>query len=95
MELLYPANFNADAMIRLVAFDRHSAVAAAAAGMLADVVKPNIYLTDLGSFPARQPGHAEILPAVVSSAHGNPYGRAAAGIESGDGRRHDRRRLSL
>lgn len=54
-------------------FDNLSAVAAAAGGSLADVVKLNIYLTDLGNFPR--------VNEVMADYFETPYpARAAIGV---------------
>ena len=62
------------AQIRQV-FDNLQAVAAAAGGGLADIVKLNIYLTDLGHFP--------LVNEVMASYFQEPYpARAAIGVAS-------------
>jgi reactive intermediate/imine deaminase len=62
------------AQIRQV-FDNLQAVAAAAGGGLADIVKLNIYLTDLGHFP--------LVNEVMAAYFQEPYpARAAIGVAS-------------
>ena len=61
-----------DAQIRRV-FDNLAAVAEAAGGSLADVVKLNVYLTDLGNFP--------VVNKVMATYFHEPYpARAAVGV---------------
>ncbi len=61
-----------EAQIRRV-FDNLSAVAAAAGGSLADVVKLNVFLTDLAHFP--------VVNEVMSGYFSEPYpARAAIGV---------------
>lgn len=61
-----------EAQIRRV-FDNLAAVAAAAGGSLADMVKLNIYLTDLGHFP--------LVNQVMATYFQAPYpARAAVGV---------------
>ena len=61
-----------EAQIRQV-FDNLQAVAQAAGGSLADVVKLNVFLTDLGNFP--------VVNQVMASYFSEPYpARAAIGI---------------
>ena len=61
-----------EAQIRRV-FDNLAAVAAAAGGSLADMVKLNIYLTDLGHFP--------LVNQVMATYFRAPYpARAAVGV---------------
>lgn len=61
-----------EAQIRRV-FDNLAAVAAAAGGSLADLVKLNIYLTDLGHFP--------LVNQVMATYFQAPYpARAAVGV---------------
>lgn len=63
---------NMEAQIRRV-FDNLSAVAEAAGGSLADIVKLNIFLTDLGHFPLVNQVMADYFP--------QPYpARAAVGV---------------
>lgn len=63
-----------EAQIRRV-FDNLAAVAAAAGGSLADVVKLNIYLTDLG--------HFTLVNTVMARYFSEPYpARAAVGVAS-------------
>lgn len=69
MELVGP---DAAAQIRRV-FDNLSAVAAAAGGSLADVVKLTIYLTDLANFP--------VVNEIMAQYFDEPYpARAAIGV---------------
>jgi len=61
-----------DAQIRRV-FDNLAAVAAAAGGSLADVVKLNVFLTDLSNFPR--------VNEIMASYFSEPYpARAAIGV---------------
>ncbi len=61
-----------EAQIRRV-FDNLRAVAEAAGGSLADVVKLNVFLTDLGHFP--------VVNGVMAEYFGEPYpARAAIGV---------------
>lgn len=61
-----------EAQIRQV-FDNLAAVAEAAGGSLADLVKLNVYLTDLGHFP--------LINQVMASYFSEPYpARAAIGV---------------
>lgn len=61
-----------EAQIRSV-FDNLSAVAEAAGGSLADIVKLNVFLTDLAHFP--------VVNAVMSDYFSEPYpARAAIGV---------------
>ena len=61
-----------EAQIRRV-FDNLAAVAEAAGGSLADLVKLNVYLTDLGHFP--------LVNQVMASFFSEPYpARAAIGV---------------
>lgn len=54
-------------------FDNLAAVAAAAGGSLADIVKLNVYLTDLAHFP--------VVNAVMAEYFSEPYpARAAVGV---------------
>ena len=63
---------NMEAQIRRV-FDNLAAVATAAGGSLADIVKLNIYLTDLNHFP--------LLNQVMADYFQEPYpARAAVGV---------------
>lgn len=63
---------NVEAQIRQV-FDNISAVAQAAGGQLADIVKLNIYLVDLSSFP--------LVNQVMADYFHEPYpARAAVGV---------------
>ena len=63
---------DAEAQIRRV-FENLSAVARAAGGSLADVVKLNVFLTDLGNFP--------IVNQVMAEYFREPYpARAAIGV---------------
>jgi reactive intermediate/imine deaminase len=65
---------NMEANVRRV-FDNLSAVAEAAGGSLADIVKLNIYLTDLTHFP--------LVNHVMADYFGEPYpARAAVGVAS-------------
>lgn len=62
------------AQIRRV-FDNLKAVAVAAGGTLADIVKLNVYLTDLGNFP--------LINQVMAEYFQEPYpARAAVGVAS-------------
>ena len=63
-----------DAQVRRV-FDNLSAVAAAAGGSLADIVKLNIFLTDLG--------HFALVNSIMAEYFKEPYpARAAVGVAS-------------
>lgn len=63
-----------DAQVRRV-FDNLSAVAAAAGGSLADIVKLNIFLTDLGNFA--------LVNSIMAEYFQEPYpARAAVGVAS-------------
>ncbi len=63
---------NMEVQIRQV-FDNLAAVAEAAGGSLADLVKLNVYLTDLGHFP--------LVNQVMASYFSEPYpARAAIGV---------------
>ena len=63
-----------DAQVRRV-FDNLSAVAAASGGSLADVVKLNIFLTDLG--------HFALVNSIMAEYFNEPYpARAAVGVAS-------------
>lgn len=63
-----------DAQVRRV-FDNLSAVTAAAGGSLADIVKLNIFLTDLG--------HFALVNSIMSEYFKEPYpARAAVGVAS-------------
>ena len=63
---------NMDACIRRV-FDNLAAVAAAAGGGLGDVVKLNVYLTDLAHFP--------LVNQIMAEYFAEPYpARAAVGV---------------
>lgn len=63
-----------DAAVRQV-FDNLSAVAEAAGGSLSDIVKLNIFLTDLGNFP--------LVNEVMAGYFDKPYpARAAIGVAS-------------
>jgi len=68
--VLVDANINAQVC---QVFDNLKAVAAAAGGSLSDVVKLNIYLTDMGNFP--------IINEVMATYFQEPYpARAAVGV---------------
>lgn len=63
-----------DAQVRRV-FDNLSAVTAAAGGSLADIVKLNIFLTDLG--------HFALVNSIMAEYFNEPYpARAAVGVAS-------------
>lgn len=63
-----------EAQVRRV-FDNLSAVAAAAGGSLADIVKLNIFLTDLG--------HFALVNSIMAEYFAEPYpARAAVGVAS-------------
>lgn len=63
-----------EAQVRRV-FDNLSAVAAAAGGSLADIVKLNIFLTDLG--------HFALVNSIMTEYFAEPYpARAAVGVAS-------------
>ena len=65
---------NMEAHIRRV-FDNLSAVCEAAGGSLADIVKLNVFLTDLGNFP--------LVNRVMAEYFSQPYpARAAIGVAS-------------
>ncbi|NNG12768.1 MAG: RidA family protein, partial [Halobacteria archaeon] len=67
-----PVAGNMEAQIRRV-FDNLAAVAAAAGGSLADIVKLNIFLTDLG--------HFALVNQVMADYFQEPYpARAAVGV---------------
>ena len=71
-ETMEPVAGNMEAQIRRV-FDNLAAVAAAAGGSLADIVKLNIYLTDLG--------HFALVNQVMADYFQEPYpARAAVGV---------------
>ncbi len=71
-ETMEPVAGNMEAQIRRV-FDNLAAVAAAAGGSLADIVKLNIFLTDLG--------HFALVNQVMTDYFQEPYpARAAVGV---------------
>jgi reactive intermediate/imine deaminase len=71
-ETMEPVAGNMEAQIRRV-FDNLAAVAAAAGGSLADIVKLNIFLTDLG--------HFALVNQVMADYFQEPYpARAAVGV---------------
>ena len=59
-------------------FQNLRAVAAAAGGSLDDVVKVNVFLTDLGALRQGQRNHGHLFPAALSGARGSGRGLAAA-----------------
>jgi len=71
-ETMEMVNGDMEAQIRRV-FDNLAAVAEAAGGSLADLVKLNVYLTDLGHFP--------LVNKIMASYFSEPYpARAAVGV---------------
>jgi reactive intermediate/imine deaminase len=83
-----------EAQIRRV-FDNLSAVAVAAEGSLADVVKLNVYLVDLGHFALVNQVMAEVFSGALSGARRGGRGIAAPGRAGGDGCRHGARRRMI
>ena len=71
-ETMEMVNGDMEAQIRRV-FDNLAAVAEAAGGSLGDLVKLNVYLTDLGHFP--------LVNKIMASYFSEPYpARAAVGV---------------